>query len=80
MATKKIKHLNVAIVGATGVVGSTLLSILEERQFPVDQLYLLASARSVGETLDFNNKPHWVENVEHFDFSKTQICFFLREQ
>ena len=65
-----------AIVGATGVVGSTLLSILEERQFPVDQLYLLASARSVGETLDFNNKPHWVENIEHFDFSKTQLCFF----
>lgn len=76
MTTKKIKPLNVAIVGATGVVGSTLLSILEERQFPVDQLYLLASARSVGETLDFNNKPHWVENIAHFDFSKTQLCFF----
>jgi len=68
--------VNVAIVGATGIVGSTLLSILEERQFPVKQLYLLASARSTGDTRDFKNKPHWVENIAHFDFSQTQLCFF----
>lgn len=68
--------VNVAIVGATGIVGSTLLSILEERQFPVKQLYLLASARSTGDTRDFKNKPYWVENIAHFDFSQTQLCFF----
>lgn len=68
--------VNVAIVGATGIVGSTLLSILEERQFPIKQLYLLASARSTGDTRDFKNKPHWVENIANFDFSQTQLCFF----
>jgi aspartate-semialdehyde dehydrogenase len=68
--------INVAIVGATGIVGSTLLSILEERQFPIKQLYLLASARSTGETRDFKGKAYWVENITHFDFSQTQLCFF----
>ncbi len=76
MTNKKRAPLNVAVVGATGVVGATLLSILEERQFPIDQLYLLASARSVGETLDFKGKAHWVENVAHFDFKQTKLCFF----
>ncbi len=76
MTNKKVEPVNVAIIGATGVVGSTLLSILEERQFPINQLYLLASARSVGETIDFKSEPHWVENIIHFDFTKTQLCFF----
>lgn len=70
------KTYNIAIIGATGMVGSTLLSILEERQFPVNNLYLLASKRSVGETCDFNDKPYMVENLASFDFSQTQICFF----
>lgn len=76
MKNKKKSLLNVAIIGATGAVGSTLLSILEERQFPVNKLYLLASARSVGDTRDFNGHAHWVENIENFDFSQTQLCFF----
>lgn len=76
MKKSKKSPLNVAIVGATGVVGSTLISILAERQFPIDKLFLLASARSVGDTIDFNNEPHWVENIAHFDFTKTQLCFF----
>ncbi len=71
-----MKTVNVAIVGATGIVGSTLLSILEERGFPIKQLYLLASARSAGDMRDFKGKPHWVENVAHFDFSQTQLSFF----
>ena len=76
MKKKKVAPVNVAIVGATGVVGSTLLSILEERDFPVKQLYLLASARSVGETCDFKGQAYWIENVAHFDFNQTQLCFF----
>lgn len=68
--------VNIAIVGATGIVGSTLLSILEERAFPIANLYLLASHRSVGETREFAGKSYWVENIEQFDFSKTQLCFF----
>jgi aspartate-semialdehyde dehydrogenase len=67
---------NIAIVGASGVVGSTLLSILEERQFPVKKLFLLASHRSAGETRNYQGKPHVIQNVADFDFSQTQICFF----
>jgi aspartate-semialdehyde dehydrogenase len=68
--------INIAIVGATGIVGSTLLSILEERQFPIKKLYLLASARSVGQLCEFKNQSYWIEDVAHFDFSQTQLCFF----
>src|SRR5579872_6843236 len=67
---------NIAIVGATGIVGSTTLSILEERQFPVKNLYLLASQRSVGDTRQFRGKKYQVEDIANFDFSQAQICFF----
>jgi aspartate-semialdehyde dehydrogenase len=71
-----VKQFDIALVGATGIVGATVLSILEERAFPVRHLYLLASARSVGQIIDFKGKPHEVEDVAHFDFSKTQLAFF----
>jgi aspartate-semialdehyde dehydrogenase len=67
---------NIAIVGASGVVGSTILSLLEERKFPVKKLFLLASHRSAGETRNYQGKAHIIENVADFDFSQTQICFF----
>ncbi len=67
---------NVAVVGATGIVGTTVLSILEERKFPIKQLYLVASRRSAGGSRDFNNKSYQVEDLAEFDFSQTQICFF----
>jgi len=67
---------NVAIVGATGIVGTTALAILEERNFPIKNLFLLASARSVGETRNFKGKSYSIENLAEFDFSKTDICFF----
>lgn len=68
--------INIAIIGATGIVGSTLLAILEERQFPVKKLYLLASARSVGDLYEFKNQSYSIEDVAQFDFSQTQLCFF----
>jgi aspartate-semialdehyde dehydrogenase len=68
--------LNVAIVGATGMVGAATLAILEERKFPIANLFLLASQRSVGDIRDFNGKPYFIENIANFDFSQTQICFF----
>jgi aspartate-semialdehyde dehydrogenase len=71
-----VAGLQVAIIGATGMVGSTLLSILEERQFPIDKLFLLASERSVGEIRDFNGESHFIENIAYFNFAKTQLCFF----
>jgi aspartate-semialdehyde dehydrogenase len=70
------KKYNVAIVGATGAVGKTMIRILEQRNFPVDNLYLLASERSAGETLSFNNKQYTVENLADFDFSKAHIGLF----
>lgn len=68
--------INVAILGATGAVGEAMLSILQERKFPINNLYLLASERSAGNTLMFHEKPLIVENVEDFDFSKVQIGLF----
>jgi aspartate-semialdehyde dehydrogenase len=67
---------NIAVIGATGMVGTTTLSILEERKFPINEIYLIASEKSVGETVDFNGKPYIIEALESFDFSKTQIAFF----
>jgi aspartate-semialdehyde dehydrogenase len=71
-----MKHYNIAIVGATGLVGSTVLSLLEERQFPIDKLYLLASHRSAGDTIEFKGKPYFIEDLSQFDFKQSEICFF----
>ncbi|MDH3325662.1 MAG: aspartate-semialdehyde dehydrogenase [Gammaproteobacteria bacterium] len=70
------KKYNVAIVGATGAVGETMLSILEERDFPVDNLYLLASERSAGTRIQFNGKNITVTDLAKFDFSQVDIGLF----
>ncbi len=70
------KKINIAIVGATGVVGQTFIEILQQREFPVAQLYPLASERSEGEVIQFNGKSHRVKNLENFDFSQVEIAFF----
>lgn len=67
---------NVAVVGATGAVGEALISILEEREFPLNELYLLASERSAGKKIKFGNKMIMVEDLARFDFSKAQIGLF----
>ncbi len=67
---------DVAIVGATGAVGEAMLSILEERNFPVGKLYLLASSRSAGSRIEFKGKYILVEDLAQFDFSKVQIGLF----
>ena len=68
--------VNVAVVGATGAVGEMLLEILNERSFPVDRLYALASERSAGNTVLFRKRAVAVERLEGFDFSKVDIAFF----
>src|SRR3989338_8445398 len=73
------KSYNVAIVGATGIVGSMTLSILEERKFPVKNIFLLASKRSVGEILEFKKKSYLVEDLADFNFKKTDLCFFCTD-
>jgi aspartate-semialdehyde dehydrogenase len=70
------KKINVAVVGATGAVGETMLSILEQRNFPVGEVYPLASSRSAGKRIEFKGKQLVVEDLETFDFSKTQIGLF----
>ena len=71
-----MKKFNVAIAGATGAVGEALISILEERDFPVAQLFPLASERSAGSTVMFKNKPVKVQNLAEFDFTQAEIGLF----
>lgn len=68
--------MNVAVVGATGAVGETMLELLHQRDFPIDNIYALASERSAGSTVRFGNKSLIVENLATFDFSKVQIGLF----
>ena len=70
------KQYDVCVLGATGAVGEAMLSILEQRMFPVRNLYPLASSRSAGAKVQFNGEDITVVDVEGFDFSKTQIGLF----
>jgi aspartate-semialdehyde dehydrogenase len=70
------KTYNVAILGATGAVGETMLSILEQRKFPVGEVFPLASARSAGNRVDFNGESLLVQDVAEFDWSQVQIGLF----
>ena len=70
------KKYSVAVVGATGVVGESMLEILAQRSFPLDEIYPLASARSAGKKIRYKNKTHVVGDLATFDFSKTDIAFF----
>ena len=68
--------MNIAIVGATGNVGRKLLEVLEKKQFPIDELFLIASSKSVGKKINFKGKEYSILDLEKFDFSKVKIAFF----
>lgn len=70
------KKFNLAIVGATGFVGQSVLSILQQRKFPINKLFLLASERSSGELMEFNQKTLQVSNLIEFDFKEVDIAIF----
>lgn len=70
------KMLRVAVVGATGAVGETMLKVLAQRQFPIAALYPLASERSVGTTVLFDGKVLEVQDLATFDFSLADIALF----
>jgi aspartate-semialdehyde dehydrogenase len=70
------KSWKVAVLGATGLVGEMLLTVLEERKFPVEELYPLASARSLGKTVQFNGRTVPVIDATGFDFSRAQLGLF----
>ena len=61
---------NIAVVGATGVVGTTFLKVLEERDFPFENIYLMASSRSAGKTVTFKGKEYTVEELTEHSFDK----------
>tara|TARA_B100000902_G_scaffold395193_1_gene453222 strand:+ start:44 stop:1051 length:1008 start_codon:yes stop_codon:yes gene_type:complete len=68
--------MNIAIVGATGNVGRKTLEVLEKKEFSIDNLYLVASSKSVGKKIIFKGKEYEVSDLESFDFSKVKITFF----
>jgi aspartate-semialdehyde dehydrogenase len=68
--------MNIAIVGATGNVGRKLIEILEKKNFPISELFLVASSKSEGKKIIFSGKEHTVINLEKFDFSKVKVAFF----
>lgn len=66
----------VAIVGATGLVGQAILSILEQRSFPVEELIPLASERSAGKSIRFNDQDYEVMVLDDFNFENIDFSFF----
>ncbi|MCZ4060615.1 aspartate-semialdehyde dehydrogenase [Pantoea sp. LMR881] len=68
---------NIALLGATGAVGNAVLELLAERQFPVGELYLLASENSAGETKRYEGRSVQVQNAAEFDWSHAQLAFFV---
>jgi aspartate-semialdehyde dehydrogenase len=70
------RKFRVAVVGATGMVGQTMIQVLEERGFPVSELYPLASNRSLGKRVEFCGRDYPVDDLATFDFSKADIGLF----
>ncbi len=71
-----MKRFNVAVVGATGAVGNEMIRILEERRFPVNNLKLLASERSVGRGIDYCGRTYPVELLKEDAFAGVEIGLF----
>ncbi len=71
-----MKLHDVAVVGATGMVGRTMVKVLEERAFPVNRLILLASERSAGKEIPFHGKPVPVQKLEPGKFKNIEFALF----
>ena len=70
------REFDIAVVGATGVVGEAMLAILAERNFPVGTVYALASEKSIGKSVDFGRRELPVDDLAQFDFSRVEIGLF----
>ena len=77
MNNNSIKY-NVAVVGATGQVGETIFEILNERQFPIKNIFGLASSKSLGKTIVCGEKTVKISELSKFDFESVDIAFFRR--
>ena len=73
---KDMKKYNIAVVGATGMVGRTFLKVLEEMNLPAENYYLFASARSAGKTLKFMGKDYVVEELNEHSFDRSLLWLF----
>lgn len=71
-----MERVNVAILGATGAVGQEMIQILLDRKFPINSLKLLASPRSAGKELEFNNQKYVIEAVGPESFKDVDLAFF----
>lgn len=71
-----MERYSVAVIGATGLVGRALIKVLEERQFPIRKLFLVASKKSVGQKLKYMNKEIPIVALDDFDFQDIDISFF----
>jgi len=70
------QSINIAVIGATSSVGEALVELLEERDFPVKDLHLLASNESAGQSLSFRGRQVRVRSLDAFDFTQVQLAFF----
>lgn len=68
--------MKIAVIGATGMVGTVMLTLLETRNFPVTELLLVASEKSVGKTLLFKDKSHKIINIQEALEAKPDIAIF----
>ncbi|HEX7010222.1 MAG TPA: aspartate-semialdehyde dehydrogenase [Phycisphaeraceae bacterium] len=74
--SSRASALTVAVVGATGAVGQEFLKVLEQRDFPIKELRLLASARSAGKTVNFKGKSHRIEELTPKSFEGVDLALF----
>lgn len=72
-----IEKVDLAIIGASTTAGETLLEIIEERKFPVGEIFLLDNEVSSGRRLEFNGQALKIGDLNSFDFSKVQLAFFV---
>ena len=70
------RSFKVAVVGATGLIGETLIELLEERDFPLSTLLPLASDRSLGHSVSFRGRSYPVAALAGFDFAQCELAFF----
>ncbi|WP_293712418.1 aspartate-semialdehyde dehydrogenase, partial [Stenotrophomonas sp. UBA7606] len=74
--SNEARRFHVAVVGATGAVGQTMLAILAERNFPISKLTLLASERSAGQQVDFEGDKITIQDLATFDPAGVEIALF----
>ena len=72
-----MRKINLAVVGATGMVGNKFLEVLTERKLPVENYYLFASAKSAGKVIDFMGKPHTVIELTEENVKKVKVDIAL---